>query len=588
MEALVLNDLDKLKIGLIYYLCYFSSSLQYSFYNISESSTMNEMPATVDIAKCFLRSHLVFRTFSELLDVFGYDGEDYIKVIATKIMETYPIVIDEYSKAFVNDENMEAFTKKASINLIPNVNPVAKIGETTYPSLQAAFAAVNNGETITLLDNYHSFYQMTLERDNEINVTLDLNQFCIEGNSSLDYIIKVSGNKVTLNITDSSIQESGKILSTNETKKTCFMVENNGQILIDAGTYSENIEDSNFIKENFVVINNVEDETYTVCGYDQYKGKTIEELSTILQDGDSENAETIITDTVNEINNLEYDTNKTSKENRQIVDRKFDLAREAVFKDRISNFSNNKSAQIKELEDLIQEGDSEKAINVVEEALRAIKLIDYNVDLTPAKNKAVLEESANAAKDAVEKDRQENFEANKKLALPQIEELRDAQDSPDIRNLIDQAITDLKTLEYDKEISPAENQRAITENVNDLQYELYSIRLPEFNKYKEEKINSLRDMIRPEYGFIGKIIIDKAIKEIEVVSYVITDNLTTNEENINKIVVQAPNDILQLGDFDIHKASAKTGDNDIALMCLCILFLFLTSLLVARRQINKL
>ena len=84
--------------------------------------------------------------------------------------------------------------------------PVAQIGETTYPTLESAFeAAKTEGDTITLIADIELPRMLT----NEKNVTLNLNGYTIEEAGS-----RYIRNEGTLTLTDSSADKEGGIVGT--------------------------------------------------------------------------------------------------------------------------------------------------------------------------------------------------------------------------------------------------------------------------------------------------------------------------------------------------------------------------------------
>ena len=108
----------------------------------------------------------------------------------------------------------------ATVNATVNEPKVAKIGETTYKTLQAAIEAVQEGETIILVDNVNvttpAYGQNALNHARAINFTLDLNGKTLSantGNSVFRFNIANSGatSNVTLTI------KNGKIVAGSNT-----------------------------------------------------------------------------------------------------------------------------------------------------------------------------------------------------------------------------------------------------------------------------------------------------------------------------------------------------------------------------------
>lgn len=102
----------------------------------------------------------------------------------------------------------------ATVNATVNEPKVAKIGETTYKTLQAAIEAVQEGETVTLIDNVNvttpAYGQNALNHAKAVSFTLDLNGKTLSantGNSVFRFNIANSGatSDVTLTIKNGTI-----------------------------------------------------------------------------------------------------------------------------------------------------------------------------------------------------------------------------------------------------------------------------------------------------------------------------------------------------------------------------------------------
>ena len=127
-----------------------------------------------------------------------------------------------------------AFTLLLALSLPVYAAAVAQIGETTYDSLQAAIAAVQDGETITLL--HHTDLgslaldlSATTDANNVTEYNLDLNEYVIKSTNA--YAARL-GSPITVNI---SAAEDGGILGDSD---YALLVSNIGAIVtIDGGEY---------------------------------------------------------------------------------------------------------------------------------------------------------------------------------------------------------------------------------------------------------------------------------------------------------------------------------------------------------------
>lgn len=106
----------------------------------------------------------------------------------------------------------DTFSPLATVTASANETNVAKIGDATYETLEAAFADVNDGDTITFLEDIANL-EVTIKND----VTLDLN-----GKTITDAYVIVKG-EVTI--------KNGSIVNTNEPYP--LVVQNGGKLTVE-------------------------------------------------------------------------------------------------------------------------------------------------------------------------------------------------------------------------------------------------------------------------------------------------------------------------------------------------------------------
>ena len=117
--------------------------------------------------------------------------------------------------------------------------PLAKIGDTSYPTLKDAFANVKDGETVTLLNNFTESIKANK------NFTLDLNGYTLtnkEGENTIE-------NYGVLTITDSSKDKTGKVDNVSHGKAALINYEG-GKVTLSGGTFDRSKEAGTADKSN--------------------------------------------------------------------------------------------------------------------------------------------------------------------------------------------------------------------------------------------------------------------------------------------------------------------------------------------------
>ena len=166
----------------------------------------------------------------------------------------------------VNNDSLEASIVDGKIVL--SAKPVAKIGDETYQTLQDAIAAVQVGETITLIGNI-DYVNVASAADSttSINVpagkkfTLDLNGYTISGendaNKSFAFMTICVGADVTID--DTSAGKTGKITykstrtEANENHEG-YTIRNQGNLTLNGGKIENATELASNGKEKCVTV----------------------------------------------------------------------------------------------------------------------------------------------------------------------------------------------------------------------------------------------------------------------------------------------------------------------------------------------
>ena len=145
-----------------------------------------------------------------------------------------------------NGSNAVAFnlgtgtTLTESNNIDNTTMKVAKIGGTYYISLAAAFAAAQENDTITLLQDVAQSEMITVANGSKI--TLDLNGKTITGTDNTEKNFSIIDNRGELTITDTSAEKTGKITLTATVNsgwnRYSAVIANNpgGKLTVEGGT----------------------------------------------------------------------------------------------------------------------------------------------------------------------------------------------------------------------------------------------------------------------------------------------------------------------------------------------------------------
>lgn len=130
------------------------------------------------------------------------------------VMNTAPIIKGytvkiSASDTYVNGTGLSLFSRVGFADNITNYkyikiekgpDNVAKIGSTNYTTLQAAFSAASNNQTIQLIEEIYNVNSVNIATDNNNNITLDLNGKAI----IVEVPAIIHEGKGTLTITDNT------------------------------------------------------------------------------------------------------------------------------------------------------------------------------------------------------------------------------------------------------------------------------------------------------------------------------------------------------------------------------------------------
>lgn len=182
---------------------------------------------------------------------------------------------DAAAEALVNNTNVYQ-VGVTSYTAEDFAEPVAKIGDVEYKSLQAAIDAAQAGETITVLRDVTLTEGVTIAADDEI--TLDLNGKTITGAPAEAAAYAVITNKGSLTISGEGAVVCNHTL-TGSTSYAVNTITNSGALTIDGATIENKSTASNQI--GYAIDNNsgtadavvvIESGTVTVSGSNYYDG----------------------------------------------------------------------------------------------------------------------------------------------------------------------------------------------------------------------------------------------------------------------------------------------------------------------------
>lgn len=198
------------------------------------------------VASCFSISSLAFATEGETEEIpvsveTGESSDTTTEIEEEVVIETptstpateagepeAPEVIPNESNEGGNfdldaQSGEESATEGDEADSSENENLVAKIGETSYETLQDAANAAKDGETITVMqsftvaDDYDCIKLVNCDK----SITLDLNGYTLTNTYSKGDVIYLNGSTATnryaaLTVIDSSPAKSGRMVATNE------------------------------------------------------------------------------------------------------------------------------------------------------------------------------------------------------------------------------------------------------------------------------------------------------------------------------------------------------------------------------------
>ena len=109
-----------------------------------------------------------------------------------------------------------------------SVTYVAQVGDERYKTLDAAITAVEDGATVTLLDDVNANVEIAAGK----NLTLDLNGHTLNGGTADGKPALL--NKGTVTIKDSSADQNGKICREDNGAKGYYVIDNQGTMIIES------------------------------------------------------------------------------------------------------------------------------------------------------------------------------------------------------------------------------------------------------------------------------------------------------------------------------------------------------------------
>ena len=167
------------------------------------------------------------------------------------------------------------------------------------------------------------------------------------------------------------------------------------------------------------------------------------------------------------------------------------------------DFEEYKEDALDTVESLKKDGDSREVSELIADAEKAVEDLRYDEKKTPAENKEAVDKILSDLKDALSDQRggeKEDFENYKEEAKETADRLLWPNDTPVSIGLVTDAKEEIDELEYDEDLTPAENREAVDaileELIEDLfdQREKEALEEAERNRRRFESIRIVRDM----------------------------------------------------------------------------------------------
>ena len=161
------------------------------------------------------------------------EGTNVIVKVPSSAKDKFHLVSDEWTLGYKASSGDLYISKPAE--------PTAKIGETTYADLTAALAAVQDGETITLLDNQEISNRVDIK---DKAITIDGGNFTIKRASSMEKHMFLTAAKTAETGKDAELTLMNVTLDGNNIAKPAIEASNSGITTLN-GVTIVNIGDNN-------------------------------------------------------------------------------------------------------------------------------------------------------------------------------------------------------------------------------------------------------------------------------------------------------------------------------------------------------
>ncbi|MDO5328925.1 MAG: hypothetical protein Q4E88_02330 [Coriobacteriia bacterium] len=276
----------------------------------------------------------------------------------------------------------------------------------------------------------------------------------------------------------------------------------NAKIELNALEYNASLSP----EENYEVIQNIFDRTLLDIDvqrtqeFEDLKAEKVQELENMKQEGDSANAEKIINDTIKNLNDIKYDTNKTPLANKQIVISSVTEAENNVYNDRLDIFEANKKASIALLEGLKDPSDSPETTKTINDKIDELNSLTYDLAKSPKENKELIDTPTNEIKKALEETRTPEFESFKSEKIAEIRKFVQYEYTNDVEALMSsekndsdtekaiaaEAINKINNTNFDNELNLANNKKVIQDIVDQFKSDVEKQRADDEKKKQEE------------------------------------------------------------------------------------------------------
>ncbi len=330
----------------------------------------------------------------------------------------------------------------------------------------------------------------------------------------------------------------------------------------------------------------IDEEVRKAEEFEAYKKEAIDAASAMLNENDS-----IVSKSLAEIAKFavavtEYDPEKTPDENKAVIDASLEALSAALDKQReleknIAEFEEYKASALDAADALLNEDDTVVSKALVEIVKAGISAIPYDPEDTPENNRAVVDETLEALKEAVETQRlaeKDKVEYGKYKAsvLEAADALINEDDSVASKTLVKIVKAAIAVTPYDDEKTLEENKAILDEALEALKEALENQReleknIADFEEYKASVLEAADALVNEDDSPETKLLADLGKSAIESAVYDPEKTLDENKAALDEALksleeaLDAQRELEKnIADFEEYKASVSEAAGQLA------------------------